>query len=434
MRRALWIAALVLLGLSSMPGIALASQTTGGDVSAEEAVRELATARRLVDESVDLYEAGRVEDAYTSARNSYLDHFEYVEIPLRVRDEGLTLAVEEDYAALRNLIEAAAPPDDVRATAAEVHRGLDDVERTLSEPGLAAPLLALVYSFTILFREGLEAVLVVAAILGYLEASRNSHYRGAVLKGVGAALGATVLLFVVVTLFVQLAPLQRELLEAGTALLAVVVLFYVSFWLINRLEHRRWMEFVKGKVWTAATTGSTLALVGVGFTAVFREGFETILFYQALISFAQGLLPWVAAGAIGGVAALGAIGWAIFRAGRRIPVKVFLTTAITMVMVLSVAFAGNAVRGFQEAAVLPVTHLESLPDLPIFVAQLTGWYPTRETIAAQAALTLVYVLGAVWTFLVLPRRERSATATTGSKQAAEPRPLIVEPEREQTHL
>ncbi|HWL64692.1 MAG TPA: FTR1 family protein, partial [Actinomycetota bacterium] len=278
--------------------------------------------------------------------------------------------------------------------------------RTLSETGVAAPLIALMYAFTIIFREGLEAVLVVAAVLGYLEASRNTQYRGAVLQGVAGGVGATVLLFVAVALFVRLAPVQRELLEAGTALLAVGVLFYVSFWLISRLEQRRWMEFVKAKVWSAATTGSTLALAGVGFTAVFREGFETVLFYQALISFAEGLLSWVVAGSVAGVVVLGVIGWIIFKAGRKIPMKAFLTTAVSLVMVLSVAFACNAVRGFQEAALLPVTHLESLPDLPIFLSQLTGWYPTRETIIAQAALAIVYALGAVWTFVILPRRER----------------------------
>lgn len=279
MKKGLFAFALVVVALLALPTAALAThKAVGGDVSAEEAVHELDTARDLVDESVDLYEDGRVDEAYTAARNSYLDHFEYVEIPLRVRDESLTLAVEEDYAALRNQIEAGVSVDEVRATAAEVHRGLDEVERELSEPGIAAPLLALTYSFTILFREGLEAVLVVAAILGYLEASRNTQYRGAILKGVAGGIATTVVLFVVVTLFVQLAPVQRELLEAGTALVAVGVLFYVSFWLISRLEHRRWMEFVKAKVWVAATTGSTLALAGVGFTAVFREGFETVLF------------------------------------------------------------------------------------------------------------------------------------------------------------
>jgi high-affinity iron transporter len=422
-RKAFVAFALLIVALVALPSVALAThKAVGGDVTAEEAVHELDIARDLVDESIDLYEDGRVDDAYTVARNSYLDHFEYVEIPLRVRDESLTLAVEEDYAALRNQIEAGVALDEVRATAAEVHRGLDQVERTLSEPGIAAPLLALTYSFTILFREGLEAVLVVAAILGYLEASRNTQYRGAILKGVAGGVAATAVLFVVVTLFVRLAPVQRELLEAGTALVAVGVLFYVSFWLISRLEHRRWMEFVKAKVWVAATTGSTLALAGVGFTAVFREGFETVLFYQALVSFAQGLLPWVVSGALAGVVVLGGIGWVIFKAGRRIPVKAFLTTAVSLVMVLSVAFVGNAVRGFQEAALLPVNHLESLPDLPIFLSQLTGWYPTRETILAQVALTLVYVLGALWTFVMLPRRERRIAQPEPQAVASEPQP------------
>jgi high-affinity iron transporter len=169
------------------------------------------------------------------------------------------------------------------------------------------------------------------------------------------------------------------------------------------------MEFVKAKVWAAASTGSTLALAGVGFTAVFREGFETVLFYQALIGFAQGLNWYVAMGTLAGLAVLAVIAWTIFKLGRRIPVKAFLTTAVTLVMVLSVAFIGNAVRGFQEAALLDVTHLESLPDLPIFVAQLTGYYPTRETLLAQGLLTLVYVAGAIWTFIVLPRRERRFT-------------------------
>ncbi|MGI8520066.1 MAG: FTR1 family iron permease [Actinomycetota bacterium] len=409
--RILLVSILAGFALASMPGVAFASQSIDDDVNLNEAIDEVGVARRLVDDSVKLYGEDETERAYEAARNSYLDHFEYVEIPLRVRDESLTLAVEEDYAALRNLIEAGAPLDEVESVSAEVHRGLDEVERELSEPGLAAPLIALTYAFTILFREGLEAVLVVAAILGYLEASRNTQYRGAVLKGVAAAGIATVLLFITATMFVRLAPIQRELLEAGTAIVAVGVLFYVSFWLVTRLEQRRWMEFVKAKVWTAATTGSTLALAGVGFTATFREGFETVLFYQALISFSEGLGAYIALGTALGLAALGVVGWAIFKAGRRIPIRTFLTTAVALVMVVSLAFAGNAIRGLQEAALLPVTYLEWLPKLPIFVSHLAGYYPTRETLLAQLLLALVYLLGAIWTFVVLPRREKRYAGT-----------------------
>ncbi len=383
-----------------------AAPAHAADVTPERGVTELQRARDLIARSVELYEHGDRDRAYEAARNAYLDHFEYVEIPLRVRDEALTLALEEDFAALRNSVESGASVDEVESSALEVTRGLDRVERRLSDPGLAAPLLALISAFVILFREGIEAVLVIAAILGYLEASRNTQYRGAVLKGVGAAGLATILTFVAASVFLSVAPLQRELLEAGTALLAVAVLFYVSFWLVTRLEHRRWMEFVKAKVWAAASTGSTLALAGVGFTAVYREGFETVLFFQALTHFAEGLEAWVLLGAAAGLAALGVIAMLIFRAGRRIPVKAFLTTAVCLVMALSVAFVGNAVRALQEAAVIPVHFLESFPRLPIFLADLTGWHPTRETLVAQAALTLVYVAGAVWTFVVLPRRER----------------------------
>jgi high-affinity iron transporter len=421
MKKLMLVLACVAFALAAFPTSAYASHTTdGGEVTPEQGVGELEHARDLVDESVELYEGGDAEAAYSAARNAYLDHFEYVEIPLRVRDEALTLTVEEDFAALRNLIEAGAPLGEVEDVAAEVRSGLDRVERRLSSPGLAAPLIAVFYSFTIVFREGLEAVLVVAAILAYLEASRNTQYKGAILKGVAAAGVATVLTFLAVGVFLDIAPFQRELLEAGVALLAVAVLFYVSFWLVSRLDHRRWMEFVKAKVWAAASTGSVLALAGVGFTAVYREGFETVLFYQALLSFAEGLGEWVALGIGAGVLALSGVAYVIFKAGKRVPIKAFLGTAVVLVMALSVAFTGNAVRALQSAAMIPVTFLEGFPRLPIFLAELTGWHPTRETIVAQAALTLIYVAGAVWMFVVIPRREKRAVPVTplSEEQAA----------------
>lgn len=380
------------------------------DGTAEDAIVELDRARALVDESARLYAAGQGEDAYRAARNGYLDHFEFVEIPLRVRDEALTLELEEDFARLRTSIQAGAPADEVETIAAEVQRGLDTVERTLSSPGLAAPLLAAISAFTILFREGLEAVLILAAVLGYLEASRNTAYRGAVLRGVGGALLATLVAFAVITAVLRLAPVGREVIEAATALLAVGVLFYVSFWLVSRLDQRRWMEFVRAKVWAAAATGSAVALFGVGFTTVFREGLETVLFYQALLAFAEGLEVFVLVGTLLAAGVLAVVGWAILVAGRRIPVRRFLQAAVVLIMALSVAFLGNAVRALQEAALVPVTFLEAVPRLPIFLADLTGWHPTSQTIIAQIAFASVYVTGAAWVMVVAPRRARRVTA------------------------
>lgn len=403
MRLGRWV---ILVGL--IAGLALTVAAPGparaADVTVTQALAELDVARGLVDDAVAQYADGDAETAYTTARNAYLDHFEYVEIPLRVRDEGLTLALEEDFAALRNEIEGGVGLDTVRETGAEVQAGLDDVERALSEPGIAAPAIAGVYSFTILFREGVEAVLIVAAVLAYLEASRNIAYRRPVILGVAAAIVASIATYFLISVVLQLAPAQRELLEAFTALAAVAVLFYVSFWLLSKVDHRRWMEFVKSRVWAAAATGSTFALFGVGFTAVYREGVETALFYQALFGFSRGLELWVLVGVLVAVVALAAVAYAVFRAGRRIPVRLFLGVAVIVLIVMSVAFAGNTVRAFQQAAVLPVTFLESLPRLPIFLADLTGWHPTLESIIAQLILAAVYAAGAIWLFVITPRR------------------------------
>ena len=414
--RACMAALVALLALTLVPASAGAQS-----FSKEDAIKELNKSRDEIERSVELYHDGKQDEAYTAARNAYLDHFEFVEIPLRVQDEAMTLRLEEDYANLRNEMEAGAPAHEIDEIAGELRGGLDEVERELATLGIGAPLLAALLSFVLLFREGLEAVLVVAAILGYLEASRNSQYRGSVLKGVGAAVIASALTFALMTVLLDVAPVQREILEAGTTLLAAAVLFYVSFWLISRLDHRRWMEFVNAKVFAAATTGATLALAGVGFTAVYREGFETALMYQALFNMTEGLTGWVVIGAAAAAGALTAVGFAIFRLGRKLPVRKFLTIAVVLVMALSVAFVGNAVRELQQAAILDVTFLEGFPRLPIFLADLTGIHPTLQSLLAQAALAAVYVAGAVWMFAIMPARERRA-ARSAPAPSEEPAP------------
>jgi high-affinity iron transporter len=380
----------------------------------DEAIVHLDQARELVGRSADLYDAGDAAGAYLAARDAYLDHFEFVEIPLRVRDDALTLELEEDFARLRGAIEGAAAASDVRAIAAEVLDGLDSVERVLSSPGLAAPIIAVVSAFSILFREGLEATLVVAAILGYLEASRNRQYRGAVLRGVAGALAASIAIFIIVTALIRLAPAQRELIEAATALAAVGVLFWVSFWLVSKIDQRRWMEFVRAKVFAAAATGSTLALFMVGFTAVFREGLEVVLFYQALFAFGEGLEPWILLGTLIAAVVLAVLAYVIIVAGRRVPIKRFLQVAVILIMALSVGFIGNAVRALQELGLVGVSFIESAPRVPIFLADLIGYHPTVQTLAAQLILALIYIVGGLYVAYIGPRRTAGASGKVAS--------------------
>ncbi len=369
--------------------------------------QEIATIRQMLDDALAAYRQGDRKAAFRLARDAYLDHFEQVEIPLRVIDSDFTLEMEYRFADLRSKIRQGAPLTDVEGVVRELYKTLDETEALFEGPGVVAPGLATTASFSIIFREGLEIILLLGVILGYLEASRNQALRRYVWWGAGLALPATVITWLLIAFVIRAAPLSRELLEAAVSLVAVAVLFYVSFWILQRLEHRRWMEFIRARVWAAMSAGNPTALVLLGFTAVYREGVETVLFYQALLFAAKRLEVWVLAGFVLGVVALLAIGVAMLYVGVRVPTRVLLSAAALIIMFLSIAFLGNGVRALQEAGVLPVTSLVGVfPRLNRFVAELTGLHPTLETLSAQLALLLVYLAGAFYVFWLLPRREQ----------------------------
>ena len=406
----------VLIGLAAAMMLVPTATAGAADVSVEQAKQEVDRSEALLNESVDAAEAGDTERGYELARTSYLDHFELVEVPMRLRDPNLVLDLEFKFAELRDGIRSGEPVSDTKSTAREIRSGLDDVRRTLESKGIAAPALAFGFSFSILFREGLEAVLLIAVLLGSLEAARAANYRRPLAWGAVGALGATAVTFALATWVIDIAPVNREVLEAATALLAVGVLFVVSFWLISRLEQRRWMEFMRSRVSSAVAAGGALAFAGLGFTAIYREGFETVLFYQALALFAEGLTLWVVLGAVVAALALGGVGYAVFGLGRRLPIRPLLMGGASVLMLLSVAFVGNAVRALQSVDVVAVTPIQDgWARLPIFLAELTGIHPTRESIAAQAALLTVYLLGALYVFVWRPRRQRAAGAPGGER-------------------
>jgi len=391
---------------------AAASPAAAADASLEHGRAEIAKARALVAQALETYKTGDREAAYKTARSAYLDHFEFVEIPLRLRNPNLVLDNEFTFAHLRNHIRDGAPLSTIRADTAKVRAGLLDVDRELARKGLAAPAVAFGFSFAILFREGVEAVLLIAILLGSLAAGSAHGYKRPLALGVLAAVGTTAVTFLLAALVIDIAPLSRELLEAVTALLAVVVLIAVSFWLISRLEHKRRMEFMRARVAAAIAAGTTAAFFGLGFTAVYREGFETVLFYQALALFAEGLEPWVVLGAVTAAIALGVVGYSILKLGKRLPLKPMLVGGAGVLLVLSVAFAGNAVRSLQDADVVAAQPV-SWPRLPVFLAELTGLHPTVQGIVVQAVMLAVFVLGALWVFALAPaRRRRRLEATT----------------------
>jgi high-affinity iron transporter len=261
-------------------------------------------------------------------------------------------------------------------------------------------------SFIIILREGLEAILIVGALMTFLVKMGASHRKRDINLGVGAAVGASLATaFAIETVF-HLSPANQELLEGLTMVVAAVVLFYVSYWLLSKMEVVKWNHFVKSKVSDALTSGSSLALASAAFLAVYREGFETVLFYKALfLTGGENSGMPIVTGILAGTAVLVSVYIAISRFGVRLPLRPFFAVTSAFLYYMAFVFAGKGVAELQAGGVLPTTLLSWVPRLPAL-----GIYPTLESSLAQGVLLALLVAALVWTFLISPQRMNSAGA------------------------
>lgn len=384
---------------------------------AKAAVRaDIDQIRLKLDETLRLYQEGNKEGALLTARSAYLDSYENVELPLRPIDPDFTLEMEIRFAELRNLIQAGAPYEEVLAKAAEIKNGLDESERLVSGTGIVAPTIAFSTSFSIIFREGLESALIIGAILTYLEASRNERFKRHVYYGIVLAFAGTAATWFAAEYIIEISGAQRELIEAIAGISAVAVLFWVSFWILNKVETKKWIEFVKAKVWKATTTGSVMVFVMLSFFTVYREGFETVLFYQAMLSFAKYMEWYVAAGLVTGLGVIVATTFVVRKLGRKLPLRVLFALTMGIGAYMSIAFMGNAIREFQELGYIPTTHMiGTIPRLDINLATMTGIHPTLETVVAQVLLLAVYLAGSLYVLVLKPRRQRMVESARKSR-------------------
>ena len=362
------------------------------------------------------YELGDTQAAYASARSAYLDSYEYVEIPLRAIAPDFTFEVEYQFATLRNQINDGATIEDISTTIISLERSLDESERLVSGTGTIAPMIAFISSFAIIFREGLESVLILGAIITYLEASRNQKFKKYVHYGIGLAIGATAVTWVIASYIIEISGANRELIEAIAALSATAVLFYVSFWILNKIEHKRWMEFVKAKVFQASAAGGAFVFVMLSFFTVYREGFETVLFYQAMFSFAKYMELYVGLGFIVGMLTLFGVYFGFRKLGKRLPLRALFGLTMGIGAYLSIAFLGNAIREFQVLDFIPYTSmLGTIPRLDINVATMTGIYPTLETTVGQIVLLSVYLVASLYVLVLRPKRQKALASMRKSR-------------------
>jgi len=340
--------------------------------------------------------SGRAFDAYMT--------FEQVERGVRAKNPGLATELETAFASLRTRAAGGATPAELDALRRQLEAGLENAERTLGDQ--TSPFNLFMQSFIIMLREGLEAILIVGALMTFLSKMGASHRKRDINIGVGAAIGASLLTAVALETIFVLSPAHREGLEGGTMVVATAVLFYVSYWLLSKMEVVKWNQFVKSKVQDALDSGSALALASAAFLAVYREGFETVLFYKALFvaGTAGGTLP-VVAGILAGSVVLVVVYVAISRFGVRLPLKPFFAVTSAFLYYMAFVFAGKGIAELQEGGLVGTTIVSWGPRIPAL-----GIYPTAESLGAQALLLALALVALVWNFVLEPRRVRGVTS------------------------
>jgi high-affinity iron transporter len=242
----------------------------------------------------------------------------------------------------------------------------------------------------IIVREGFEAILVLGAVVAFLIKTGNRARLRDIWWGAGAGIAASAILAVLLKTMLAHVPASQDAIEGVTMLLAVVVLFSVSYWLLSKVEAAKWQKFIRDKVNAALSHGGIFALAFVAFLAVFREGAETALFYQALFTRGGDIVTPVSLGLLSGSATLAVIFTLFWRFGLRVPLRPFFAVTSALLYYMALVFAGAGIKELQEANMMPRTMIPGFPHV-----DLIGLYPTVETLMAQGVL-VVLLLFALW--------------------------------------
>ncbi len=391
MRKWLLILLVPLLFAFTNTNTALAAKTWGHVVNDME---------KVLNQSLTVYKQGDAEKARALVNDAYFGVFEKdgMERAVMSNISGKRASIEEyKISTIRKLMSNQAP-------VAQVEKEIKDLVVMLREDAVQLdgkqqnPTETFLASLLILVREGFEAILVIGAIIAYLIKSGNAAKTRIVYYSSLAAILASFLTAIAFQQLFSISGANQEILEGATMLLAVVVLFSVSHWMVGKAETRAWQNYIEGKVQESLSGGNTWSLGAAAFLAVYREGAETVLFYQALFSDASDQQGMIWGGFAVGCVALVVI-FALIRFGSvRIPLKPFFLGTSILMYLLSISFAGGGVKELQEAGVVGVT-----PAPWVETVDLLGIYPTWETLVPQFVLMLLAIGG------VLYQRHKSKT-------------------------
>ncbi|MEA3197521.1 MAG: high-affinity iron transporter, partial [Gammaproteobacteria bacterium] len=343
--------------------------------------RGIALARAQLAASVSAYRSGRADDAARLALSAYLDGIEPIEPALTARDDNLRIQLETHMAQYRAAILDHAA--NTVALADDLNRLLDAIEQELAA-NAATPTTAFLGAFTILVREGLEALLIVVAMIAFLRKAHREDALRYVHIGWTLALAAGAVTWAVATYVISISGAGREVTEGLSSLFAAVVLLGVGIWMHQKSVGGRWQAYLRAKLTAALDSRSMMFLFGLSFIAVYREVFETILFYAAL--WTEGQKTAIGAGLLAGTMTLVAVAWVLLRTSRRLPVSTFFAASSLLITVLALVLTGKGMQALQEAGWLPITPV-AFPRI-----DWLGVFPSQQSLGAQALILAIVII------------------------------------------
>lgn len=349
-------------------------------------------------DAIEQYRQGQSRPAIMAVQDAYFDLFEASGMENKVgsRNAAFKSTLEGYFTRLVSLMSAGQPVEQLQAQADALKQDLANAVAMLGDGGDTHWSL-LVYSLLIIVREGLEALLIVAAIVAYLVKNGQHDKLPLIRQSVYVALLCSVITAVIFQLLFTNAGASRELLEGVTMLIAVVMLFFMSYWLLSKVEARHWKAYLEGKLSHSLSSGSLVGLWLTSFLAVYREGAETVLFYYALAGDANNMMGHLSilAGFVIGCVIL-VIAYLIMRfTVVKLPLKPFFMFTGCFMYLMAFVFAGKGVLELIEGKLFEPTLLAGVPEISGL-----GIYPYVETLIPQAAL----LLAALVALLIMRRR------------------------------
>lgn len=270
-------------------------------------------------------------------------------------------------------------------------------------------------AFLILLREGLEAILVVAAIIAYLIKTGNKPAVKFIYLGILLGLAASGIMAVVLNVVYGASGANQELVEGWTALAAMLMLLFTGNWMLSKSSVESWNRYVRTKTEASVAAGSVLSLALLSFLAVFREGAETVLFYQALLGMAAGSESQIWHGAIAAAVVLVIVFLLIRFTSVKIPIGPFFFITSLFMALMVVVFAGGGLHELIEADVFDGTFMPTWPT-----NDFLGIYPYVQTVAFQAFMLVIVAV--LFTVSTVKRRREEAARRAEESEAADSAP------------